>query len=175
MLSAMLLQMLVTTCLALQKKLLQPSYKRAEYQIQSQRQIFQYDWAVERYPHVPTSTLFLQCFLPNHLQCYIWRCPYGFKKQCYGRKYLAPVYQGMGPLIAFYQYLQNLPSQCSDDNHGYDTTQEKHYHNGVNDRKPMNLHICHGEINVPTRGPSNIRLFPLYFICEIQSKRTIHF
>ena len=70
-------------------------------------------------------------------------------------------------LIAFYQYLQNLPSQCSDDNHGYDTTQEKHYHNRVNDRKPMNLHICHSKINVPSRGPPNIRLLPLYFICEI--------
>ena len=36
------------------------------------------------------------------------------------------------------------------------TWQEEDHHDGVNDRKPVDLHITHGEVSVPARGPLDV-------------------
>ena len=65
-------------------------------------------------------------------------------------------------LLVGHVVLGDVLPQCPDDDHGDDPGQEEDHHDGVDDGEPMNLRVRHLQIDVPARGPLDVRLVPLH-------------
>ena len=60
-----------------------------------------------------------------------------------------------------------LPSESSNYDHCDDTAEKKHHNYRVHYREPMDLHVSHVQVNIPTRRPSDIRFLPFHTVSEV--------
>ena len=63
-----------------------------------------------------------------------------------------------------------LPPESSDNDHGDDTWEEEDNHDRVDDGEPVDLYVCHGQVNVPSGGPLDVRWFPHHRIGVVKPR-----
>lgn len=48
---------------------------------------------------------------------------------------------------------------------GFHTRQKDDNHHRVDDGEPVNLHVTHGQVDVPSWCPTNVTVFPKHIVC----------
>lgn len=62
----------------------------------------------------------------------------------------------------------DILSQRSDHYHCQNTRQKEHNHQWVDDAEPVNLHITHSQVSIPSTGPAQRRFLEFNWVREIQ-------
>ena len=72
-------------------------------------------------------------------------------------------------LLVSHVVLGDVLPQGPDDDHGDDAGEEEDHHDGVDDGEPVNLRVRHLQVDVPARGPLDVRLVPLHRVGEVEA------